>query len=164
MARGNNGAVSVRIRPTRDLELLARLRIEFLAEHRGVPRTSFSGAFVTATSAFLARMDQAGRIHSWVAQDGEQAVGGVSMLLHDVPPMPDDARTTEALVINMFVSPTQRRRGVGTSLLEACLRGGRERDVRRFYLRATESGRPLYDDAGFRARDDWMELRVPVPS
>ena len=106
-------------------------------------------------------MDEAGRIHSWVARDGEQAVGVVSLLLHDVPPMPDDARTSEALVINMFVSPMERRRGVGASLLEACLRGGRECGVRRFYLRATDSGRPLYEETGFRVRDDWMELRVP---
>ena len=155
--------MSVRIATSNDLDLLAQLRVEFLAGHRGVPHESFGSDFMERTGAFLARMSETGRIHSWLAEGDNETHGVVSLLLHDVPPLPGDARTSEALVINMYVLPSERRRGVGASLLQACLAGGSKLGVRRFYLRATEIGKPLYEQTGFSCSDDWMELRVPIP-
>jgi GNAT superfamily N-acetyltransferase len=155
--------VTVRIANSSDLDLLTRLRVEFLADHRGVPSETFSLDFVERTSEFLASMFEAGRLHSWVAEDNGRTRGVVSLLLHDEPPVPDDARTSEALVINMYVLPSERSLGVGASLLRACLAGGEERGVRRFYLRATQIGRPLYETFGFGGRDDWLELPVRMP-
>ena len=84
-----------------------------------------------------------------------------SVVTHDVPPQPEDPRAHEGYVINMYVRPGSRGRGIGRRLLDACLGLAVEQDLRRFYLYATAAGRPMYEVAGFANHADWMVLRVP---
>ena len=48
--------------------------------------------------------------------------------------------------------PTARRVRLGSA---------GEQGFRRFYLYATASGRPMYEDVGFANHADWMVLQVP---
>ena len=91
------------------------------------------------------------------------AVGLVSVILQTVAPLPEDPRPLEGLVINMYVRPEVRGRGVGRLLLEACLDWAAGHGLRRLNLYATPAGRPLYLDAGFVPRADWMVLPLPPP-
>ncbi len=97
---------------------------------------------------------------SWLAEADDAPVGLVSVVVHEVPPRPDDVRTREGLVVNMFVRTAHRRQGIGRLLLGACLRGARGLGLRRLNLYATPDGRPLYADRGFVTRDNWMVLDV----
>lgn len=76
---------------------------------------------------------------------------------------PGDPRTDEGYIINMYVHPDHRRRGIGrelfvascvsaTGLCRACL-----------LLHATPNGRPLYTAFGFAPNEAWLELPVPGP-
>lgn len=49
----------------------------------------------------------------------------------------------------MATAPEHRRRGHGRALLARVLNTYRARGVARFYLHATEAGRPLYESLGF---------------
>jgi GNAT superfamily N-acetyltransferase len=142
-----------------DLDLLCRLRVAFLAEHRGVEVEMLPNAFVEETRLFLEHMHQSGAIRSWLGEVSGRCVGLVSVVLHDAPPVPEDTRTHEGYVINMYVDPLHRRQGVGKALLETCLASAPELGIRRFYLRATDDGRSIYQLAGF-APNDLMELPV----
>jgi ribosomal protein S18 acetylase RimI-like enzyme len=82
----------------------------------------------------------------------------VSLLVRPVPPRPDALATTEGYVLNLYVSPGHRRRGIGQLLLDACLGHGRAHGFRRLVLHATEDGRPMYERAGFVRNDRWFEL------
>ncbi|MEZ5141239.1 MAG: GNAT family N-acetyltransferase [Acidimicrobiales bacterium] len=97
-----------------------------------------------------------------LAAVGDDAVLGiVSLQLQPVPPRPDDLRPHEGHVLNMYVVPWARGRGVGRVLFEACLSSADALGVRRFHLLATPDGRPLYESAGFAANPDVLERRVP---
>lgn len=148
------------IRPATDddLEAVASLRVQFLAEHRGVDPAAFPAEFSVTTLAFLQRHAAAGTSRSWLACDGETAVGVVTMLLLDLAPRPEDTSGLEGYLINMFVSPAHRRRGLGRQLLAECHRAAADLGLRRLLLHATDDGRPLYERAGFTENPRWMEL------
>ncbi len=141
-----------------DLALLGAMRLAFLAEHRGVGVETFPDDFVGQTHAFLDDRMRAGDMRSWLAEDGGSCVGTVSMLLLEMPPKPDELRTREGYLINMYVVPDRRRGGVGWMLVEACLAGAAALGVRRLLLHATADGRPMYERAGFEPNARWMEL------
>ncbi len=147
-----------------DLDTVSAMRLAFVAEYRQVEARTLTSEFADRTRNFLRRRQEAGTIRSWLAEDDSgDCVGIVSMLLLDMPPRPDDARSMEGYVINMYVDPAARRRGIGRALFDALLTDARGLGLRRLFLHATDDGRPMYVEGGFRANDDWMELRLPGP-
>src|SRR5690606_29119481 len=104
-----------------------------------------------------------GSLATWVTIDGGAVVGVVSLQLQPVPPRPDDLRRHEGYVLNMYVVPACRGRGLGRALFQVCLASADELDVRRFHLLATPDGRPLYESAGFVNNPDVLERRVTLP-
>lgn len=153
----------MRIQPATDadLDLVATLRLTFLADHRGIRPADLGRAFAEQTTAFVAERHRAGDLLSWLAADdvGDVgAVGVVSMLLRPVPPRPDAFATTEAYVINLFVVPERRRQGIGQLLLDSCLDHAAAHGYRRLVLHATDDGRPMYERAGFVRSERWYEL------
>jgi GNAT superfamily N-acetyltransferase len=143
-----------------DLVLVTRMRLAFLADLRGVEPQSFPPDFVDRTRRFLELRHRSGTLLSWLAEEDRRCAGVVSVLILDMPPRLDEPRTREGYVINMYVDPADRRRGVGRALFETCIDGAVEGGLRRLMLHATDDGRLLYEETGFRPNDDWMELRL----
>lgn len=141
-----------------DLDDVVELRLAFLAEHRGVDSSEFTAEFRTETRDFLGRHAESRTSMTWLAADGGTTVGVVTMLLLDLAPRPEDVSGVEGYIINMYVAPSHRRRGVGKQLLGACRAAANELGLRRLVLYATPDGRPLYAGAGFRSNSNWMEL------
>jgi len=153
----------MQIRPAdrSDLDVVTTLRIEFLSELRGVDPATVAPGFAEATRQFFERGRADGTVGSWLADGPGPAVGLVSVIVQPAAPVPEDPRPLEGLVINMFVRPGFRGRGLGRRLLGAGLDWAHERGLRRLNLYATAAGRPLYLGAGFSPRADWMVLPLP---
>lgn len=143
-----------------DLPAVIDHRVAFVAEVRGVDPDAVDAAFVDVTAAFVRRGFTAGTLPTWLAIDGDELLGLVSLQLQAVPPRPGDLRPHEGYVLNMYVRPEARSRGVGRRLLDACLAAAGELGVRRFHLVATDDGRPLYESAGFAVNPTVLELPV----
>jgi GNAT superfamily N-acetyltransferase len=141
-----------------DIDEVVRQRLTFLAHIRD-DDVGADGGFISATRRFIEDEVAAGRMHSWLAEDGGQCVGIVSMLLWSRPPRPHDRGTLDAYIINMYVVPEHRGNGIGRHLLDACLTAAEEFGIGRLFLHATDEGRPLYESAGFRANPNWLERR-----
>jgi len=156
--------MDIRIAGGRDLDVVAGLRLEFMAEIGGVDPDTFPDGLREATRRFVARSHSHGTMTSWLAEQDGTTVGLVSVVLQEVPPRPGDLRTVEGLIVNMYVRRSRRAQGVGRRLLQACLDAAAGLGIRRLNLYATADGRPLYADVGFVARDNWMVLDVPSGS
>lgn len=154
--------VSIREANASDLELVCRMRLEFVAEYRKVLVDDLPESFVEQTRVFVDRAQRAGRIRSWLAEDNVGCIGAVSLLLFDVPPLPEDPRTSQGYIVDMYVLSRQRRQGIGGGLFDACVTTAAQLEVRRLFLRATDDGRPLYLRAGFKPNDEWLELSLPA--
>lgn len=151
-------SVIIRAATDGDLEVVAELRLRFLAEHRGIDAGHLPEAFRVATVEFLRRHADSRTSRSWLAELDGVVVGVVTMLLLDLAPRPEDISGREGYIINMYVAPAHRRHGAGRGLLAAVLRGADELGLRRLLLYATDDGRRLYRSVGFRQNAKWMEL------
>jgi GNAT superfamily N-acetyltransferase len=63
----------------------------------------------------------------------------------------------------MATRPDQQRKGVGRALLSQVIADYRARGMQRFYLGATEAGRPLYASLGFDVVADMSAWLLAIP-
>ena len=102
----------------------------------------------------------AGRYRGWVAETGDGRVaGGGGIVINDWPAHPRETMPQRVWILNMYVEPEFRRRGVARRLMEAMLEWCREAGYKNVSLHASQEGRPLYESMGFvptnEMRLDW---------
>ena len=144
-----------------EVDEVVRLRVAFVADVRGRPPAELGDAFEAATAGFVRDRTAAGRLRSWFAEADGHRIGIVSVLVVDAAPLPEDLRDRDGYVINMYVAPEARGRGVARGLLEALLADAEEQGLRRTYLHSTDAGRPLYEQTGFAPDPRWMARPTP---
>lgn len=66
-------------------------------------------------------------------------------------------------VYNVYVAPSQRRRGFGAELTAAAIEAGRARGATAACLESTEAGFSLYESLGFRRVDDYIIVGTEGP-
>ncbi|MFN8616244.1 MAG: GNAT family N-acetyltransferase [Dehalococcoidia bacterium] len=66
-------------------------------------------------------------------------------------------------VYNVYVAPSQRRRGFGGELTVAAIEAGRARGATAACLESTEAGFSLYESLGFRRIDDYIIVGTEGP-
>ena len=91
-----------------------------------------------------------GRYRGWVAEaDEPRVVGGGGVVLNDWPAHPKESMPLRVWILNMYVEPEFRRRGIAKSLMEAMLAWCRSEGFKNVSLHASDEGKPLYESLGF---------------
>jgi ribosomal protein S18 acetylase RimI-like enzyme len=139
-----------------DIPLLARHRA---AMFRDMGRLAATGeaTLVRATAEYLREALPRGEYLGWVAQrtsSPPEPIGGAGVQLRPMLPRPRSAGDgievgPEAIILNVYVDPAWRRRGVGEALMRSVLTALAERKVGRIVLHASDHGRRLYERLGF---------------
>lgn len=117
------------------------------------------------TAAYLAAALPRGDYLAWVAQDAAAAIiGGAGAQLRPLLPRPraDSDHLElgpEAIVLNVYVEPNWRRRGVAEALMRALLNALDARGIRRVVLHASQEGRRLYQRLGFEPTNEMLLSR-----
>jgi GNAT superfamily N-acetyltransferase len=125
-------------------------------------------ALIRATEEYFRGALPRGEYLGWVAETqppSPEAIGGAGVQLRSILPRPATPGQglelgPEAIVLNVFVEPAWRRRGVGEALMQSILEALAERNVRRVVLHASDSGRRLYERLGFVPTN---EMRLDTP-
>lgn len=120
-----------------------------------------------ATASYLRDALPRGEYLAWVAEPQEETpsiIGGAGVQLRPILPRPQVGADElelgpEAIVLNVYVEPDWRRRGVGEALMRTVLDALAERGIRRVVLHASADGRGLYERLGFVATN---EMRLSV--
>ena len=138
--------------------------IPFLAHHRaamfrdmGKLAESQVPSLERATASYLRDALPRGEYVAWVAEVNEPpaaVIGGAGVQIRPIPPRPvpgseDLELGPEGIVLNVYVEPAWRRRGVAEALMRTLLDVLAERRIRRVVLHASEEGRRLYERLGF---------------
>ena len=106
-------------------------------------------------------MIEAGKYLGWISSDDQVPVASAGMLILDWPPHPfDPTGETRAYLLNVFVDPAYRRRGLARSLVDLCMAEARRRAIRVVSLHASREGAPLYEHLGFKPTNE-MLFRIP---
>jgi ribosomal protein S18 acetylase RimI-like enzyme len=148
--------------------------IPLIASHRaamfrdmGKLAPDATAELVRATADYLQAALPRGEYLGWVAESTmpeSEPIGGAGAQLRPILPRPRSRDGIElgpeALVLNVYVVPAWRRRGVGEALMRTLLSALAERDVRRIVLHAADDGRRLYERLGFVPTNE-MRLESP---
>jgi PPOX class probable FMN-dependent enzyme len=151
---------SIRAATTADAPLLAKHRVGMFRDMgllAGPPDAAeeMERACARSIAGSLARREWKGR----VAEEGGAPVGSGCWYLRPMPPAPRwPAGGTEAYLLNFYVEPGARRRGVASAILRACVDAARAEGALRLALHASTHGRPVYAAQGFRPREGEMVL------
>jgi len=100
---------------------------------------------------------QAGPCGGIGACDGE-LIASIGLVVHSVPPGPSNLAGKVGYVMNLVTLPTWRRQGIARALLEHVLGVLRAEAVPVATLHASQGGRSLYEQLGFRVREEVPEL------
>ena len=144
-----------------DIEVLARHRAAMFRD-MGQLAPHQEEALERATASYLRDALPRGEYLAWVAEPQEEAatiIGGAGVQLRPILPRPRAGAEElelgpEAIVLNVYVEPDWRRRGVGEALMRKVLEALAERGIRRVVLHASAEGRGLYERLGFVATNE----------
>ncbi|HLY31543.1 MAG TPA: GNAT family N-acetyltransferase [Ktedonobacterales bacterium] len=78
-----------------------------------------------------------------------EIIAGAGVQVRRLLPRPETFLSREALVVNVYVEPDYRRRGLARRLMQTILDWCRQQRIERVSLHASIMGRPLYESMGF---------------
>jgi ribosomal protein S18 acetylase RimI-like enzyme len=139
-----------------DVPLLARHRAAMFRD-MGKLRAEAEPGLIRATADHLREALPGGEYLAWVAESrsaSPESIGGAGVQLRSMLPRPRSTGQEiefgpEAIILNVYVEPAWRRRGVAEALMRAVLAALAERKVCRIVLHASDDGRRLYERLGF---------------
>jgi GNAT superfamily N-acetyltransferase len=104
-----------------------------------------------------------GSYHQWFAEVAgtceSRVVGGVAVLTYSWVTSPTNFRPEKAYILNLYVYPEFRRKGVARKLMETAIKWCLSQHFASVDLHASEIGALLYQKLGFKATNE-MRLEL----
>lgn len=146
--------LETRAATTADATLItAHRRAMFTAMGRS--RESILDAMSRNFEPWVTRMIIEGKYAGWITSDEERPIASAGLLVLDWPPHPlDPAGEHRGYLLNVFVEPDYRGRGLAHGLVDLCMAEARRRRLRVVALHTSDAGRPIYEAFGFRATSE----------
>ena len=139
----------IRVATLADAATITYFRRRMFADMQYTPYTEAVGmdaAYRAWLEPRLGRGDYVG----WLALDTtEQPIGSVGIELMEVAPHPVDLSTRRGHLVNVYVMPDHRRRGLARQLVNTAMDWCSGQGIRVMTLTASDAGRPLYESIGF---------------
>lgn len=128
--------------------------VELIATHRHLMFAEAGHDTLTMDRHFARWLEPRiadGRYFGWIATIDDEPLGGAGMMILDWPPHPRHPdQDRRGYILNVFVAPEHRRRGVAGALMARTYAEARARGITYLVLHASDQGRPLYE------RDGWF--------
>jgi GNAT superfamily N-acetyltransferase len=138
-------------------EILHQRRAMF--EDMGVGDATSLTPMLTAMQEYLLLAMPRSDFHAWFALAEGRIVGGCAVATTLWPPHPWDTRSRRAYVLNLYVYPEHRRKGVARLLIQTTLDWCKTEGFGTVSLHASKFGRELYESFGF-AQTNEMRLTI----
>ena len=141
---------------TDDLELICDQRERMFRESNTPGRTEEILSTQTVHfRSWLAPRLRDGSYFGHVVEEAGKPVAGIGLMLIDWPPGPSHPTSDKrGYVLNVFVEPSHRRKGLAATLMELADREFTTRGVSYAVLHSTRMGRPLYEKIGWTATNE----------
>lgn len=153
---------TIRLASPADAPALARLRYDFRADLGTVVEPE--DAFLARCTAWMsARLAAGGGWRCWVAEDGGRLVGTLWLQLFEKIPNPVAEAERHGYISSVYVEPALRGAGLGSLLLDTCIRACTADGVDALILWPSARSRGLYQRHGFAVGDDLFERRLGPP-
>jgi GNAT superfamily N-acetyltransferase len=140
------------------LNALVDLRLCLLREIGNVKSDAGATKLAGAIRAYLTEKVPTGEFLAWVAEAEGQIVGAGGLIFLQKPPADGNLSGQEAHIMNMYITPQWRGKGIGTALINKIIESLKGTNAKRIRLHATESGRSVYEKVGLISMTSEMEL------
>lgn len=149
----------VAIIPVTSINRLMEWRVEVIKAVFGVtPQASL----IDANRDYYMRQVSRGDHYAVEARDGDEAVGCGAICISRELPSPDNPDGLCAYLMNIYVRPQWRSRGVATAIVGRLIDEARGRGCDKIYLETTDGARPLYSRIGFVDLPGMMKLPLAL--
>ena len=148
--------LGMRLATVGDAGTIASHRVRMFLEAKGWPEER-GAELLAVLPPFLERAIGAGMYRGWLlVTPGGEVAAGAGVQVRELIPRLEVLGGPEALVVNVFVEPSYRRRGLARQLMVAILDWCREEGIGRVVLHPTDAARPLYASLGFGASGEMI--------
>jgi ribosomal protein S18 acetylase RimI-like enzyme len=145
-----------------DLDLVCRHR-EAMFREAGRDDATLR-TMTTHFRAWLAPRLANGSYFGYVMCEHGVPVAGIGLMLFDWPPHPMHPDTDQrGYVLNVYVEPGARRRGLARTLMKLADEAFAQRGIRYAVLHATDQGRPLYADLEWSGTTEMAKALTSSP-
>jgi GNAT superfamily N-acetyltransferase len=132
-----------------------RKMFEDLDALKGVTRDRVGFEAMETAYAVLLRYEiPVGSTRVWVIEDAGQIAASGALKITDWLPRPDGQRRGLVYVHTVYTEPAYRRQGLARRILTAMIAYCRDNGWPRINLHASELGRGLYEDLGFKPTNE----------
>lgn len=118
-------------------------------------------SMVSICEPYLAGALVDGSFRAWLAFVADRPAGGGAVLISPWPGHPYDLKCRRATILNVYVYPEFRRRGVARRLMQTMIDWCRKENFAAVNLHASKDGRQLYESLGFEATNE-MKLKLHI--
>jgi GNAT superfamily N-acetyltransferase len=157
-------SLDVQIRPATlaDLPEILRHR-RGMYEAMGYSDANALSSMLSTSEPYLTIALADGTFRGWLAVVGNRAVAGGAILINPWPSHPYDLECRRATILNVYVDPDFRRKGIARRLMQTMIAWCQKEAFAAVYLHASKDGRPLYEGLGFEPTTE-MRLKLREPS
>ncbi len=151
-------ALTLRLATADDIPVLVKHRRKMFEDLAALQGDQLSRAGLESMDAqYTAQLRYevpSGSTRIWLIEiEGKIAASG-ALRLTDWLPRPDGSRRGLAYVHSVYTEPLYRRQGLARLILNAMIEYGRQNGWSRLSLHASELGRGLYEQLGFRPTNE----------
>jgi GNAT superfamily N-acetyltransferase len=158
MAADRSQVITLRNATLADIPEILRHR-RGMYEDMGFTDANALDAMIPLSAAFLSKAMAEAAFRAWLACDRERVAGGGAVLISPWPAHPYDLECRRATIINVYVYPEYRRRGIARQLMQEILAWCKAAGLARVCLHASDQGRHLYETLGFEPSNE-MKLSL----
>lgn len=145
-----------------DAALITRHRKAMFADMRDSPEPVLE-EMARNFEPWVRRMLGEERYAGWVTSDGDRTIASAGFLVLDwAPHHLDPTGDKRGYILNVFVEPEYRRRGLAQMLMKECMAEARRRAIRVVALHASNKGQPVYEKLGFRTSNEMLCIESPA--
>lgn len=106
---------------------------------------------------WVLRMIADDKYAGWITCDDERAVASAGLLILDWAPHFLDPRCDHrGYILNVFVEPEYRGRGIAKALTKECMAEAKRRGIGVVALHASKKGQPVYEKLGFKTSTEML--------
>jgi ribosomal protein S18 acetylase RimI-like enzyme len=139
-----------------DADLITRHRKAMFTDMRDAPEPILS-EMARNFEPWVRRMLANGKYAGWITSEGERAIASAGLLILDwAPHFLDPTCEQRGYILNIFVEPEYRRRGLAQMLTKECLAEAGRLGIGVVALHASAKGRPVYEKLGFKASNEML--------
>lgn len=132
-----------------EIDVVVDLRMAFLKDLHA-PAAGEKGEDLRELNAvWLQQAMTDGRYRAYFVENRDRVVGGCGMLLINKPPVAGRPYRIEGLVLNVYVAPDHRKKGIAWGMMTAVVSDARLFGADRLVLHTTPAAEKLYRGMGF---------------